>query len=155
MSTVSGSLADTEVDRTGRRGARAVEGGGDKLGTDVFDWKIIWVPFVAMFAFYSMICVYEQIYGFSAGLDSFSDEFKTYWLTVLWVELPTLGAVFVGVMAYLWKTRDRDLANIAPREEIKAVFRPDGLAHRLRHGGVLGRQLLYRTGWHLAPDRCA
>lgn len=75
MSTVSGSLADTE-----HRGAKAAQGGGSKLGADVFDWKIIWVPFVAMFAFYSMIRVYEQIYGFSAGLNSFSDEFKTYWL---------------------------------------------------------------------------
>ena len=117
MSTVSGSLADTE-----HRGAKAAQGGGSKLGADVFDWKIIWVPFVAMFAFYSMIRVYEQIYGFSAGLDSFSDEFKTYWLSILWIELPVLSSAFIGVMAYLWKTRDRDIANIAPREELRRYF---------------------------------
>ncbi len=56
------------------------------------------------------------------GLDSFSDEFKTYWMTILWVELPVLGAAFVGVMAYLWKTRDRNIANVAPREELRRYF---------------------------------
>ena len=150
MSTVSGGYADTEADRTGHRGAKAVEGGGDKLGADVFDWKIIWVPFVAMFAFYSMIRVYEQIYGFSAGLNSFSDEFKTYWMTILWVELPVLGAAFVGVMAYLWKTRDRNHSERNSSRRVQAVFRPDGLAHRLFHRVYWGASFFTEQDgtWH-------
>ena len=118
MSTVSGGLTDVEADRR----VKAVQGEDGKIGADLFTWRIIWLPFVVMFIFYSGVRVYEQIYGFSMGLDSFSDEFKLYWMTILWVELPVLGAAFIGVMAYLWKTRDRNLAAITPREEMRRYF---------------------------------
>lgn len=93
-----------------------------ELGADLFQWRFVGIPLAVMFAFFMLVRLYEQAFGFSAGLDSFSDEFQTYWMTILWVELPLLGLAFVGIMAYLWKTRERDIDNVAPREELRRYF---------------------------------
>jgi hypothetical protein len=56
---------------------------------------------------------------------------------------------------YIWKTRDRNLAAIEPREELRRnmthliwLF-----AYAQRH--LLGRLLLHRAGRHLASDHRA
>jgi methane/ammonia monooxygenase subunit C len=33
---------------------------------------------------------YEEVYGWSAGLDAFAPEFKTYWMTWLYIETALL-----------------------------------------------------------------
>jgi methane/ammonia monooxygenase subunit C len=93
-----------------------------ELGADLFQWKPLGIALGAMFAFYVLVRLYEGAFGFAYGLDSFSEEFKTYWLSILWIELPLEGLAFVGIMSYLWKTRERDLDNVAPREELRRHF---------------------------------
>jgi methane/ammonia monooxygenase subunit C len=109
MSTMSASRAETKA-------------AGSELGADLFQWKSFWIPLGVMFVFYSLIRFYEEAHGFSAGLDSFSEEFKIYWLTMLWIELPLLFAAFIGVMSFLWKTRDRNMDAVTPREELRRFF---------------------------------
>jgi methane/ammonia monooxygenase subunit C len=82
-----------------------------------------WIPVVAatgsLCLFYILVRIYEQVYGMSAGTDSFAGEYQTYWMTVLMIEIPVEIIAFFGLILYLWKTRDRDLANLQPREEMR------------------------------------
>lgn len=82
-----------------------------------------WKAFFAMLAFAAAVFVGYRIYqhetAFTFGLDYFNPEFATYWMSVLYAELALevlLGMVIVG---YLWMTRDRNLDQITPSEELR------------------------------------
>ena len=53
------------------------------------------------------------------GLDSFSEEYGLYWHTLLVVSIPVSVLAAVAAGGYLWRTRDRSLASIAPAEELR------------------------------------
>ena len=62
---------------------------GAAAGTDrVVDLRGMWIGLVVLDVFYLIVRVYEQVYGWRAGLDSFAPEFQTYWLSILWTEIP-------------------------------------------------------------------
>jgi methane/ammonia monooxygenase subunit C len=63
--------------------------------------------------------LYEEVFGWSMGLDSFSDEYRTYWHTLLVVSIPASLLAAVVVAGYMWRTRDRNLDAIAPTEELR------------------------------------
>jgi methane/ammonia monooxygenase subunit C len=80
--------------------------------------------------FYLIVRIYEQYYGWYAGLDSFDPLFDKYWMTILWIEIPVEFISFLGLVGWLWKTRDRNLEAVTPREEV--------------------RRFMYLFGWLLA-----
>jgi len=61
----------------------------------------------------------RRVYGWSAGLDSFAPEFETYWMNFLYIEIVAEIVVASILWGYIWKTRDRNLAALAPREELR------------------------------------
>jgi methane/ammonia monooxygenase subunit C len=72
--------------------------------------------------FYIIVRIYQQEMSWKYGLDFFAPEFTTYWLSILYIELPTwviIGTVWWG---YLWKTRDRAVDKITPQEELKRYW---------------------------------
>jgi methane/ammonia monooxygenase subunit C len=72
--------------------------------------------------FYAWVRWYEGVYGWSAGLDSFAPEFETYWMNFLYIEF-VLEVSTAGILwGYLWKTRDRKVMSITPREELRRHF---------------------------------
>ena len=46
----------------------------------IINLKPMWIGLGVMTVFYLIVRVYEQIFGWRAGLDSFAPEFQTYWL---------------------------------------------------------------------------
>jgi methane/ammonia monooxygenase subunit C len=76
----------------------------------------------AICVWYVMVRIYEQYFGWYAGLDSFTPEFQTYWMTILYIEEPVELISFLALVGYLWKTRDKDIASVAPREEMRRIF---------------------------------
>jgi methane/ammonia monooxygenase subunit C len=66
--------------------------------------------------------IYEQIFGWYAGLDSFAPEFTTYWMTILYIEEPVELISFLALVGWMWKTRDKDVANVQPREEMRRIM---------------------------------
>ena len=83
-----------------------------------------WLTFAILLytVFYFWVRWYEGVYGWSAGLDSFAPEFETYWMNFLYIEI-VLEVVTASVLwGYLWKTRDRNLDALAPREELRRNF---------------------------------
>jgi len=72
--------------------------------------------------FYGWVRWYEGVYGWSAGLDSFAPEFETYWMNFLYIEM-VLEVITASVLwGYIWKSRDRKVMSITPREELRRHF---------------------------------
>ena len=63
--------------------------------------------------------IYQQDFGWWYGLDSTHPDFQTYWITLLYAELIIIPLVGIGMAAYLWLTRDRNLTELAPADELK------------------------------------
>ncbi len=88
----------------------------------IINLKPMWIGLGVMTVFYMIVRVYEQIFGWRAGLDSFAPEFQTYWLSVLWTEIPLELVAGIGLAGYLWKTRTRVMASVTPRQEMRAII---------------------------------
>ena len=63
--------------------------------------------------------LYEQAFGWSMGLDSFSEEYRLYWQPLLVVSIPASLLAAAAVAGYMWRTRDRNLDAVAPAEELR------------------------------------
>ncbi|MGH8591820.1 MAG: methane monooxygenase/ammonia monooxygenase subunit C, partial [Gammaproteobacteria bacterium] len=65
---------------------------------------------------------YEEVYGWSAGLDAFAPEFKTYWMNWLYIETALYIPLFAAIGGYLWKTRTRDMDALTSTEVLTNHF---------------------------------
>ena len=63
--------------------------------------------------------IYQGLYGFEYGLDSMSQGFQDYWMTLVKAELIGIFAFNIVVWSYLWFTRERDMDNVPPQLELK------------------------------------
>ena len=77
------------------------------------------IAVLAVMVFYRS---YQQIYGFSMGLNSTRPEFDHYWMNLLKAELMIIVASWAGLWSYLWFTRDRHLDQLPVQEEIRRYF---------------------------------
>ena len=85
----------------------------------LLDMKWLAFAFTIYTVFYMWVRWYEGVYGWAAGLDSFAPEFETYCMNFLYTEI-VLEVVTASILwGWLWKTRDRNLAAITPREELR------------------------------------
>ena len=85
----------------------------------LLDLKWLAFAFTIYLVFNSWVVWYERVYGWAAGLDSFAPEFETYWMNFLYIEIVAEVIVASILWGYIWKTRDRNLAAITPREELR------------------------------------
>jgi methane/ammonia monooxygenase subunit C len=67
--------------------------------------------------------MYQQIFGWSAGMDSTLPEFDKYWMGLLKVELVIIVCSWIGLWTYLIATRDKHLDRLQPEEEIRRYFK--------------------------------
>lgn len=73
-------------------------------------------------AFYVGVRIYQQFFHRTAGVDSYSGEFELYWMSILYIATIAEALCFLLLIAYLYKTRDLDIANVEPREEVRRIF---------------------------------
>ena len=95
--------------------------GGD-ISKGLIGGKRIAIIFFAVLTLMIAWRVYQQLFAWDMGMDSFEPEFQTYWMNLLygqWILEFVLAAVIWG---YLLKTRDKDVFNITPQEELKRTF---------------------------------
>jgi len=72
-----------------------------------------------LLAFYRL---YQGAYSFKYGLDSTTPEFAKYWVTMFEIEIPLIFGLGLLSVAYLWFTRDKNLAKIDPDTELRRYF---------------------------------
>jgi methane/ammonia monooxygenase subunit C len=88
----------------------------------IMDTKPVLFAVLALMLFVVILRLYEQFFAWSAGLDSFAPEFQVYWMGLLQfaVLASCLGAA--GLVGFLWRTRDRDLASLAAPTEMRRLI---------------------------------
>src|SRR5215468_1459182 len=66
--------------------------------------------------------IYQLLYAWTKGLDSFSPEFQAYWWDLVLAEwvCEVVSATLLG--GWLWKTRDQEMDKLAPEVELKRYF---------------------------------
>jgi methane/ammonia monooxygenase subunit C len=99
--------------------ARAVSGAKER---PVFNPRLALGTMVGITLLMAAYRIYQQIFAWSAGLDSTDPAFETYWMNLLKGELVLLVCSWVGLWSWLWVTRDRNLAALKPRDEIRRYF---------------------------------
>jgi methane/ammonia monooxygenase subunit C len=87
----------------------------------IVDLRGMWIGLAVLNGFYLVVRIYEQIFGWRAGLDSFAPEFQTYWMSILWTEIPLELISGIGLAGFLWKTRTRDFSTLTAREEMRRL----------------------------------
>ncbi|HET6377139.1 MAG TPA: methane monooxygenase/ammonia monooxygenase subunit C, partial [Methylocella sp.] len=68
----------------------------------LFDGKPVVLGTLAICVYYIGIRIYEQYFGWYAGLDSFAPEFTTYWMTILYIEEPVELISFLALVGWMW-----------------------------------------------------
>lgn len=81
-------------------------------------WRAIFGVFAALAAVFTIYRIYQHETAFTFGLDYFSEDFQTYWMSVLYAELLIVPAIGVAIGLYLLKTRDRNFSALKPVEEL-------------------------------------
>ena len=88
----------------------------------LMDLKPVLIATALLCAFFIGLRSYEQYFSQTAGIDAFSTEFQLYWVSFLYIATTAELLAFLLLIAYLWKTRDPDVANVEPREELRRLF---------------------------------
>ena len=86
------------------------------------DFRLMAVALVTLTTIYVAYRIYQQVMGWTAGLDATAPEFDTYWLTLFKIQTPVLyGAVAINA-AFLFWTRDKQVERVAPDVELRRYF---------------------------------
>ena len=85
-------------------------------------WVQLTLVLVGTGAVFGIYRVYQQTTAFTLGLDYFSEDFQTYWMNLLYAQLPILTLLGAGIVGRLWMTRERSPATVTPREELRRHY---------------------------------
>ncbi|MBS0181113.1 MAG: methane monooxygenase/ammonia monooxygenase subunit C [Nitrospira sp.] len=96
-----------------------------KQGYDISQWydsrpaKIGWLAMLGIITFWLL---YQRAYGYSHGLDSMTPEFDSVWMGLWRFNILANATFFAVAIGWIWITRDRNLANLDPKLELKRYF---------------------------------
>jgi methane/ammonia monooxygenase subunit C len=88
----------------------------------LFSWNRMWLGIGLLSGWYILVNLYERAFAFTKGLDYTSPEYQTYWMNLLLAELALEALAFIAVCTWLWVSRDRNLENISPVEELRRYW---------------------------------
>ncbi len=94
----------------------------DSLSPPRVPWMFIGITLFLLLTLFGAYRYYQQATSFSVGMDYFEPEFQIYWMNLLYAQLAVEGAVFVGLIGYLWMTRDKDVLKISAQEELRRNY---------------------------------
>jgi len=67
--------------------------------------------------------LYLQKYAFSVGLDAFEPEFAVYWMRMFYAQIGVATITLLGVVTYLWRTRELSMDTVTPEVELSRYFK--------------------------------
>lgn len=85
-------------------------------------WLALTLVLFGIFSVFGIYRVYQHTTAFTLGLDYFSEDFQTYWMTLLYAQLPILTVLGAVIIGRLWMTRERDPKAVSPREELRRHY---------------------------------
>lgn len=85
-------------------------------------WRSFFAVMLIIVSVFAAYRVYQEATAFTFGLDYFHPDFATYWMNLLYAQLIAVGALGLLTQLYLWRTRDRHLDSLAPRDELRRLF---------------------------------
>lgn len=91
-------------------------------GAWYFDSKVYGIGMLLVLALAVFSMWYQQTFAHAYGMDSHDPVFDVYWMRFLYIELGVEVVAAAGVWSYIWMTRDRNLAALAPATEMKRYF---------------------------------
>lgn len=94
----------------------------ERLAGHYVRFNLFALAMIGMAVMFAAFRVYQQTFAWDFGLDATAPEFETYWMTLVKIEIPVLFGLGFVCWTYLWLTRDRNLANLAPKEELRRYF---------------------------------
>jgi methane/ammonia monooxygenase subunit C len=95
---------------------------GTEKRTSYVDLTLFLLAAAVLSVIYIGLRIYQQMYGWVAGLDATSPEFDQYWMTLVKIELPLLFGLCLVAWGYLWFTRERAMARVNPHVELRRHF---------------------------------
>jgi methane/ammonia monooxygenase subunit C len=96
--------------------------GAARQAERIIDTKPVLIGVLALTLFVAFLRSYEQLFAWSSGLDSFSPEYHLFWINLLQAAIFVSIASAAALAAYLWRTRDRELATISPALETRRLI---------------------------------
>jgi len=87
-----------------------------------YDSRIFKVSWFAMLAAVSAEVVFQRVFGYSHGLDSMTPEFESVWMGLWKFNVVSNIINASAILGWIWSTRDRNLANLDPKTELKRYF---------------------------------
>lgn len=85
-------------------------------------WAKLALTLLGIGSVFGIYRVYQQTTAFTLGLDYFSEDFQTYWMTLLYTQLPVLTLLGAAILGGLWLTRERAPEKVGPREELRRYY---------------------------------
>lgn len=85
-------------------------------------WAKLFLALFGVGILYGSYRIYQNATAFTVGLDYFSEDFQTYWMTLLYIQMPVLFGSGAAIVGWIWHTRDRHLDKLAPAEELRRYF---------------------------------
>src|SRR5678816_1303739 len=87
-----------------------------------YDSRPLKIGWFTMLAAVGAEVVFQRVFGYSHGLDSMTPEFETVWMG-LWRFNVISNIIFsASCIGWIWQTRDRNVANVDPKTELKRYF---------------------------------
>src|SRR5215510_1415902 len=92
------------------------------LARRVLNLSSVWLGLAGITVVMVAARIYQLLFAWTKGLDSFSPEFQTYWWNLLLAEWGFEVAGAALLWGWLWQTRDRAVDQLAPEVELKRYF---------------------------------
>ena len=87
-----------------------------------YDSRPLKIGWFAMLGAVGAEVIFQRVFGYSHGLDSMTPEFETVWMG-LWRFNVISNIIFsAATLGWIWQTRDRNVANVDPKTELKRYF---------------------------------
>ncbi|KAF2992448.1 methane monooxygenase/ammonia monooxygenase subunit C [Methylocystis sp. MJC1] len=96
--------------------------GAAQRATRIVNIKPLLFGVLALTIFVALLRIFEQAFGWTAGLDSFDPEFQLYWGNLLKAAIVLSIASATLLAGYLWRTRDRELEKLSPARETQRLL---------------------------------
>ncbi len=124
-------------------------GSGSDKGYDMslwYDSRPLKVGWFAMLGAVGAEVVFQRVFGYSHGLDSMTPEFENVWMRLWRFNVISNIINASAILGWIWSTRDRNVANVDPKTELKRYFYWMMWLACLRLRRVLGGQLYAGAG---------